>query len=100
MKMTCKDCIHYDICVFHLKGNENEKCLHFKNNADLVEVVRCKDCEHWEATDDGVSWNNKGRTDGACERLWSIHYAERHFTEQDHYCGYGRHKTQKECVGE
>ena len=38
---TCKDCLHYDICVFHLKGNENEKCLHFKNKTDLkAEVAR------------------------------------------------------------
>lgn len=40
--MTCKDCIHYDICVFHLKGNENEKCLHFKNKSKDIrtEVAR------------------------------------------------------------
>ncbi len=36
--MTCKNCIHYDICVFHTKGNENEKCQHFKNKADVVEI--------------------------------------------------------------
>lgn len=41
---TCKECIHYDICIFHTKGNENEKCPHFKIAADVVEVVRCKDC--------------------------------------------------------
>jgi hypothetical protein len=39
-KITCKDCIHYDICVFHTKGNENEKCQHFKNKA---EIERLKD---------------------------------------------------------
>lgn len=33
--MTCEDCIHYDICVFHVKGNENEKCSHFKNKTDF-----------------------------------------------------------------
>ena len=39
--MTCKDCIHYDICVFHLKGNENEKCSHFKSTVDIkTEVAR------------------------------------------------------------
>lgn len=43
--MTCKDCIHYGICIFHLTGNEWSKCFHFKNKADVVEVVRCKDCE-------------------------------------------------------
>lgn len=35
---TCEDCVHYDICIFHLKGNENKDCVHFKNKADVVEV--------------------------------------------------------------
>lgn len=42
--MTCKDCIHYDICTFHLTADEYKDCVHFKNKADVVEVVRCKDC--------------------------------------------------------
>lgn len=33
MKLTCEDCIHYGICIFHLKGNENKDCLHFKSDA-------------------------------------------------------------------
>lgn len=37
-KMTCRDCIHYDICTFHITGKENEKCLHFSDKADVVEV--------------------------------------------------------------
>lgn len=43
--MTCRDCIHYGICTFNLTGNEWSKCFHFKNKADVEEVVRCKDCE-------------------------------------------------------
>lgn len=43
--MTCKDCIHYGICIFDLTGNEWSKCFHFKNKADVAEVVRCKDCD-------------------------------------------------------
>ena len=35
---TCKDCVHYDVCTFHITENENEKCMHFKNKADFVEV--------------------------------------------------------------
>ena len=45
--MTCKDCIHYDVCQYHI-DEETEmtvnECDHFKNKADFVEVVRCKDC--------------------------------------------------------
>ena len=33
---TCKDCIHYDICIFHLNGDEANKCRHFVNTADVV----------------------------------------------------------------
>ena len=44
---TCKDCLHYGICVFHLKGDENQKCIHFKNNAGY-----CK--QEWISVDDGL----------------------------------------------
>lgn len=46
--MTCKDCIHYEVCIdyttlkesdFAQNFNETEKlCDHFKNKADFVEV--------------------------------------------------------------
>ena len=52
--MTCKDCIHYDVCkddynCGYLFKDENgnyftDDCQHFKRKADFVEVVRCKDC--------------------------------------------------------
>ena len=38
--MACKDCIHYKVC----HTLEFEECVCFKNKADFVEVVRCKDC--------------------------------------------------------
>ena len=47
--MTCKDCIHYEPCYEY--GNILDplgggvKCDSFKNKADFVEVVRCKDCK-------------------------------------------------------
>lgn len=50
--MTCKDCIHYDVCVIVENSANKDKedyytefgCDDFKNKADYVEVVRCKDC--------------------------------------------------------
>ena len=59
---TCKDCIHYEACKKHghLKFTANDlyelmyqngvekSCHHFKNKADFVEVVRCKDCIYKE----------------------------------------------------
>lgn len=59
---------------------------------DVAEVVRCKDCKFWTPMDNGISWQNKGRTDGECEVLWKTHCAERHLTQQDHFCSYGERK--------
>ena len=45
--MTCKDCLSYDVCQYHIDEETDmtvAECGHFKNKADFVEVVRCKDC--------------------------------------------------------
>lgn len=60
--------------------------------ADVAEVVRCKDCKFWTPMDNGISWHHQGRTDGECEKLWQLHCAERHLTNQDHFCSYGERK--------
>ena len=60
--------------------------------ADVVEVVRCKDCRWWKPMDNGFSWNNEGRTDGACQVLYSNHHAEMALTEREHFCSYGERK--------
>ena len=51
----CKDCLYFNRCVvlgveLDIKHNKeaDKNCRHFKNKADFVEVVRCKDCEHKE----------------------------------------------------
>ena len=43
--MTCKDCIHHNVCQDEYK--DKLKCSDFKNKADFVEVVRCKDCKYF-----------------------------------------------------
>lgn len=64
--MTCNNCIHGEMCAnrnkmiqidehtwdeYEQTDNVESLCKHFKNKADLVEVVRCKDCVH-RSTDD------------------------------------------------
>lgn len=51
--MTCKDCIYFKRCVvlgveldMHHDKEADKNCRHFKNKADVAEVVRCKDCKH------------------------------------------------------
>lgn len=56
--MTCKDCFHFKVCDsgrhigeyieddgIYSEGVEKE-CITFIASADVVEVVRCKDCIH------------------------------------------------------
>ena len=59
---TCKDCFHVDACERQLRSafpnvlDEEIKnviirdinCRNFKNKADIVEVVRCKDCFYFK----------------------------------------------------
>ena len=56
--MTCKDCIHEELCMDRFKkqypsyANKNitvDDCEHFKNKADFVKVVRCQKCAYREA---------------------------------------------------
>lgn len=43
--MTYKDCVFEEMCPF-LDKTCAERCAHFKNKADVVEVVRCSQCKH------------------------------------------------------
>ena len=45
--------------------------------ADVVEVVRCKDCEHWHEWENGT---------GSCDRSGSVFWTG---TDADDFCSYG-----------
>lgn len=48
---TCKDgCLYETLCKYNDGTNEWSKsnCPLFKNKADFVKVVRCKDCKYCE----------------------------------------------------
>lgn len=52
----CKKCLHYQVCAEVMKNQlmirekmlheENAKCEHFFPAADVVVVVRCKECKY------------------------------------------------------
>ena len=56
--MTCNDCLHGELCIsrtdtiffnkteYRDLDNVEKFCDDFKNKADFVEVVRCKDCKY------------------------------------------------------
>lgn len=85
--MTCNDCINFDVCIARgdiatkelLDGAEID-CDFFKNKADYVEVVRCKDCRFWG-----------GVTFGYICRRFSGSYI-RNETRENDFCSYGERR--------
>lgn len=89
---TCKDYIHYEVCQDGVCDEcfteETPKtvremysplgCETFKNKADFVEVVRCKDCKYWR-TEHG----------GFCEASNALSEVN---NENNDYCSYGERK--------
>lgn len=59
--MTCKDCLYEPKCISHIQWMMGKdwnnrytpdmevRCKSFKNKADVVEVVRCKDCKNYRS---------------------------------------------------
>ncbi len=52
MMASCKNCLHIDICdkLRPIEYCMDKTCSRFQNKADVVEVVRCKDCKHARRT--------------------------------------------------
>lgn len=46
---TCKNCLSEKVCRYNdgvnLYCKEDYECPHFKSTADVVEVVRCRECD-------------------------------------------------------
>lgn len=63
-----------------------ESFLECQPEADVVEVVRCKDCKYYEPY---PNLYGEHRTDGDCACLSETHDAARPMTQQSHYCSYG-----------
>ena len=90
VKEQCKSCFHFQVCANVLKQQlfareimlkeENPKCEHYIPTADVVPVVRCARCKHYNTFNcaDGFGW---------CE----------HFNRgemDEHYCSYGERKDE------
>ena len=78
-ELTCKDCLHVGICGFHLTNHENKECKQFIPAADVVAVVRCKDCKHWDEIKHGKGW---------CSGFAPSDV----FTDYDYFCSNGERK--------
>lgn len=81
-ELKCLTCIHGELCLYRQGGVNlsiiSEDCEHYKSAADVVEVVRYKDCD---------VPHNKWL---GCPNLNGL------IPPPDFFCGYGEKKTQ--CV--
>ena len=88
---TCKDCIHYEVCIDYLcdehftkETNQTTRemfspigCENFKNKVDFEEVVECSNCKY--------AYFNKDVCAYSCKRR--DYYSE--FVRPTDYCSYG-----------
>ena len=89
---TCYDCIHSDVCSgisacsYHC--SDVSKCKHFKNKANFVEVVHCRDCKYFYCF-------------SAIDRqFYCRHYPKGLYginvVEENPFCSYGERKSKND----
>ncbi len=86
----CENCLHNEVCKYGENRSNGiyctgEKCKQFKDRTKYEEVVRCKDCKHFnmremECQNEAVSTDHEG---GAS---YSLNF------DLDDFCSYGERK--------
>lgn len=86
--VTCNDCIHKELCdvysragVTDIPADDISICELFKNKADVVEVVRCKECLFRHVPCQCALWYGTNNN--------AEYFIER---GDNFYCGYGKRK--------
>ena len=91
--MNCKDCVHEKVCknAYLFKVTPPNVCGFFKNKADFVEVVRCKDCNQFSENIEGT--RPIEGADGKCF-IRMVHSIDTQYCGvcYDDYCSYGERK--------
>ena len=85
MEKKCLNCYHWKSC-FNGKDWDaavGNPCKYYVPSADVVEVVRCKNCKWWEARTFGSSI-------GRCEN--PRNGLDTDYLEDDAFCSYGERK--------
>lgn len=91
----CEDCIHHGTC--YREGNRKAytgdldltECKLYKSAADVVEVVRCKDCKNAYINSFSVQSGV-----AVCRFLANRSNGELAIVQQDDFCSYGERKEQ------
>ena len=78
MTNTCNNCACNKVCNHDVYGFEN--CGNFIPAADVVEVIRCKDCAYYG----GITFGN------ICRRWSALNV--KNCTKPDDFCSYGKRK--------
>lgn len=103
---TCEDCVHYGVC-YHVEhyGRDietDEPCEKFKS-ADVVEVVRCKDCNFATELDKHCDINRtaykhcillRGDETRNVWHKYKKYYKDYSLVEADDFCSYGERKCE------
>lgn len=89
----CKNCYHLSSCDAWVRNATTlyddyiysvENCPYYISTADVVEVVRCKDCENWD---------NSIRFLTACAcSYWSSSRLQPRYRQPDDFCSCGERK--------
>lgn len=92
---TCKDCVHWRACKAMLEvmgysvsgdfAGSAERCDTFVPTADLVEVVRCKDCQYCKIHYPFKIINEEAKKVYSCNVHW-------HGVRPDGYCDLGERR--------
>ena len=96
---TCHDCLYQTICdvysnlgITDIPANDITPCELFKAKADVVEVVRCKDCEFY---DESILGKKHG---GRCTHIHLSCYkcGNCRKTTPHNFCSYGKRKENED----
>lgn len=79
----CKDCSHREVCFFRVQaGGDLIHCPLFTITDNMVEVVRCKDCVHFDIIS------------GTCNYFGYYTYSPD--VDEDDFCSHGERKEENE----
>ena len=101
---TCETCIHNRICKYadekvSLGTTVREimhRCVDYKNKADFVNVVRCKDCKHGRKTNRIMSPEKFFKEDCVVCECEDVVGDEPMIYVPTHFCSYGERRDE-EC---
>jgi hypothetical protein len=81
--VSCRDCFHYGICLFHHTDEEYKKCVHFKPSADVVEVRHA----YWIHEPPYIAPNGKYLKASECSNCHALFVSNGNEPYSDHpYC--------------